>query len=267
MNQVTQPRTGLSLRLEGVRNFRDLGGTLVGEGLRFRRGVLYRSGHFGAASAEDWRVLGERRMRFIDLRQGWEVEIEGAGGTSDRVERTSGDGGDEGTDAVLWASIRSGRLEEIPETLTIAEAQEAMIRLYAEVIATDPAPYARFLASLSTGELPVVVHCSAGKDRTGWAVAVLLTALGAPETVIYDNYAESSLPRNHYIIRTTAGEIVPIDGSTRKLITPLLEARRAYLDAAWASVERAWGSRTSYLERGLGLTPQILAALRNRLLV
>lgn len=255
------------MRLEGVRNFRDLGGTLVGEGLRFRRGVLYRSGHFGAASADDWRALEEHQVRFIDLRQGWEVEIEDAGGSSDSVKRMPGDGGDDGIDAALWASIRSGRLDEIPGALTVAGAEEAMIRLYAEGIAKDPAPYARFLASLATGELPVVVHCSAGKDRTGWAVAVLLTALGAPETVIHDNYAESSLPHHHYIIRTTAGEIVPIDDSTRSLITPLLEARRAYLDAAWASVERTWGSRTSYLERGLGLTPQILAALRTRLLV
>lgn len=267
MKEVT-PGGRCVLRLEGVRNFRDLGGTLVGDGRRIREGVLYRSGHFGNASAADRRALAERRVRFIDLRHAWEAEIEDAAGrpAPDRGEPVRRPGPERGQDAALWSAIRSGRPDRAAAAVSARGAEQAMGRLYAIEIAGDPAPYARFLASLAHGALPVVVHCSAGKDRTGWAVAVLLTALGAPEAVIRHDYARSSHPRNQYIIRTPDGQAVPIDESTRNLIRPLMEARPAYLDAAWAAVERTWGSRTSYLEHGLGLTPRILTALRTRLL-
>jgi protein-tyrosine phosphatase len=111
-----------------------------------------------------------------------------------------------------------------------------------------------------------VVHCSAGKDRTGWAIAVLLTALGTPEAAIVEDYLLSSRPANQYVLRTPAGRAVPIDATTKKRLDPLMEARPAYLQAAWESVERTWGSRNSYLEHGLGITPPVLTALRTRLL-
>jgi protein-tyrosine phosphatase len=267
MKQVTAGGRG-ELRLEGVQNFRDLGGTPVGDGRRIREGVLYRSGHFGNASVADHRALAGLRVRFIDLRQPWEAEIEDDTGPpkQDGAQPGLRAGADGEADAALWSAIRCGRLDEAAAALSAHGAEQAMTRLYTTGIAGNPAPYAGFLASLAHAELPVVVHCSAGKDRTGWAVAVLLTALGAPEAAIHHDYTRSSLPHNQYIIRTSAGQVVPIDEPTRDLIGPLLQARPAYLAAAWAAAERIWGSRTSYLERGLGLSPRILAALRTRLL-
>ncbi|MFC0488520.1 tyrosine-protein phosphatase [Sinomonas atrocyanea] len=268
MNEVTLAATRDGLRLEGVRNFRDLGGMPAAGGLAVRRGVLFRSGHLGRVSAADRQKLDERGVRFIDLRQAWEAEIEdrvGPLGPGTASYGRPAEGGLE-QDAPLWTAIRRGQAEQAAALVADAGAEEAMIRLYSADIAGDPAPYAGFLASLVRGSLPAVVHCSAGKDRTGWAVAVLLTALGTPEVAILEDYALSSLPANQYVLRTPAGHAVPIEGTTKDRLDPLLEARPAYLQAAWKSVERTWGSRNSYLEHGLGITPPVLAALRTRLL-
>lgn len=270
MNEVTLADAPSGLRLEGVRNFRDLGGMPAEGGRAIRRGVLFRSGHFGCASAADRQKLDGFGARFIDLRQTWEAEIEDA--DSPLYQGTASSSlpaeGGRGQDASLWTAIRRGQAEQAAAIVAEAEAgaEEAMIRLYSADIADDPAPYAGFVASLVHGGLPAVVHCSAGKDRTGWAIAVLLTALGTPEAAIVEDYTLSSLPSNQYVLRTPAGRAVPIDGTTKNRLDPLMEARPAYLEAAWESVERTWGSRNSYLEHGLGITPPVLTALRTRLL-
>jgi protein-tyrosine phosphatase len=96
---------------------------------------------------------------------------------------------------------------------------------------------------------------------------VLLTVLGVEESAIREDYIQSSLPENQYLIRNAAGDVPPIDKHLRSIITPLLEARPSYLEAAWRSVEGTWGSRRSYLEDGLGITPALSQQLQARLLV
>ena len=250
--------------LQSVRNFRDIGGVPVADGRRLRPGLVYRSGHFGSASEADRATLRNLGVRLIDLRNAWEAELEDLEQPSVPAEAAAlTEAVDPDTD--LWEDFRSARVAKLAQTLTDGDAEQAMLRLYSGTIAGNPSPFAACLTSLATGALPVVVHCSAGKDRTGWAIAVLLEALGARQEDIYADYEVSSLVENQYVIRTPDGDSVKVTPDIQAIINPLMEARPKYLEAAWATVEKTWGSRASYLEHGLGLTPELLATLRQRL--
>lgn len=253
-----------TISLQSVRNFRDVGGIPVADGRRLLPGHVYRSGHFGSASDADRATLRNIGVRLIDLRNAWEAELE------DRQEHLVPAEATPLTEAVdpdtgLWEDFRSARVTRLAQTLTDKDAEQAMLRLYTGTIAANPSMFAAYLTSLATGTLPVVVHCSAGKDRTGWAIAVLLEALGACQEDIYADYEISSLVENQYVIRTPDGDLVKVTPDVHAIISPLLEARPKYLEAAWTTVEKTWGSRASYLEHGLGLTPELLATLRERL--
>lgn len=255
---------GGAASLQSVRNFRDIGGIPVAGGRRLRPGLVYRSGHFGSASDADRATLQNIGVRLIDLRNSWEAELEDFDKPSLPAETAAlAEGVD--PDTALWEDFRSARVAKLAQTLTDGDAEQAMLRLYAGTIAGNPSPFAACITSLATGALPVVVHCSAGKDRTGWAIAVLLEALGARQDDIYADYEISSLVENQYVIRTPDGETVKVTPDVGAIISPFMEARPKYLEAAWATVEKTWGSRASYLEHGLGITPEVLATLRQRL--
>ena len=264
MKQVTCV-VGDPVSLEGVRNFRGIGGLRGRGGSRVAEGLVYRSGHFGTATPQDKQRLRDAGLQFIDLRSPWEAAAEDRSAPVwNGVQTPLQSQGDK--DRALWSAIREGKLGELADTLTATEAEEAMTRLYAGDIAGNPTVFASFLQSVADAASPVVVHCSAGKDRTGWAIALLLTVLGASEAEIREDYVQSSLPRNQYLIRDSAGALAPIDRHLRTVIAPLLEARPNYLEAAWHGAESIWGSRHSYLEDGLGVTATLSDKLRARLL-
>ncbi|MDQ1130695.1 tyrosine-protein phosphatase [Microbacterium sp. SORGH_AS_0888] len=247
-----------------VRNFRDLGGIENREGRTLRFGRIFRSGHFGATTREYRTSLNTRGVRRIDLRGADEIALEDAE-LPDAAEALRGPSYVAEDDAV-WSALRSGRLDKLAPTFTATRAAEVMMRLYGSTIASHVPLYRDCFAELLADEHPVVIHCSAGKDRTGWAVAILLTVLDVPEERIIADYLESSHPDRQYVIRDESGAPVPTDDETRLVLAPLLEARPEYLAHAWDAVTRSWGSRTAYIEDGLGITADRRAAFQAQLL-
>lgn len=114
---------------------------------------------------------------------------------------------------------------------------------------------ALFERLLADGALPALVHCTAGKDRAGFAAALVLLAVGVPEEQVMDDY----LATNAYTAEATrrrlrAIRLVSLFRTSPAEARPLLEARRGYLEAGLEAARAGWGGVDAYLERALGLT-------------
>jgi protein-tyrosine phosphatase len=122
--------------------------------------------------------------------------------------------------------------------------------------------YAALFGELEDGNGEVVYHCSAGKDRTGWASAVLLTLLGVPRETVVADYLAS----NGYLTDKNAATFQKLPPKTAAIMEPLMTVRRAYIEAAFDEAERQYGSIDRYAAQALGLDAAAVARLEARFL-
>ena len=107
-----------------------------------------------------------------------------------------------------------------------------------------------------------VYHCTAGKDRTGWASAVLLKILGVPQPTIMEDYLAS----NRYLAEKNRTMFASLPPERVTVLEPVMTVRASYLEAAFAEVELRYGAFERYLSDGLHLDAETLARLRARFL-
>jgi protein-tyrosine phosphatase len=103
-----------------------------------------------------------------------------------------------------------------------------------------------------------VIHCSAGKDRTGWGASLMLLALGVPEQTVVEHYLESNVHRRSSA-RLAELERAGIDLS---ILQPFFEVREEYKRAALDALEARWGGIEGYVRDGLQITDGELARFR-----
>ena len=108
--------------------------------------------------------------------------------------------------------------------------------------------------------LPAIVHCTTGKDRTGWAVAVLLLLLGVPEPDVVEDYLESNAALAE--MNREVFERFAAIGGEPELLGPLMTVKVEYIEAALDEMRRGFGSIDGYVDAGLAIGP----ATRRRLL-
>ena len=139
--------------------------------------------------------------------------------------------------------------------VTVEEIRAEVLGHYRRFVTDHAEPYRRMIAFAADPDThPLVVHCTSGKDRTGFAVAVLLLALGAPRDVVEEDY----LLTNQYR-RDVAHLFGP--QTPRDVIDLLLSAQSDYLHAALDEIDRRFGGFDAYLSQALGVD----AATRERL--
>ena len=249
-------------KLESVNNFRELGGLPTEDGRRVRRGVLFRSGHWGQASEADQEELARLGVGVVlDFRSAQDIEHDGSDRLPAGTELVLIPTGDPAAADDTRTLIVEGDLETLREHFGDGRAEQYMTRGAAALVTERPESYARFLGRLAEpGCPPALFHCSAGKDRAGWAASSLLLALGVEREHVVDHYLLSNETFDPN--RQNLG-LPRADPEVVELVTPLTKVRREYLEASIAAAEGQWGSLDGYFREGLGLSDEALGQLRS----
>jgi protein-tyrosine phosphatase len=238
--------------LEGCSNFRDLGGYRVADGRRVRRGLVFRSAHLGGLTDADRVTLTGLGVRTI-------VDLRGVNEAAETPHALGGLGA-----RVLAAAIEPRVGERIRLALADGRATPEVIagfmtEHYRDYPGRAVTAFRTLFATLSdASHRPMVFHCTAGKDRTGFAAALLLTALGVPWQTVIEDYLHTNLVWTGH-----EGRYTELDPPTR---SALVEARADYLEAAFAALRQDHGEIETFLETALGLDAACRQRLRDELL-
>ena len=143
-------------------------------------------------------------------------------------------------------------------TLSSADALEVMRDSYRGYVRQNTANYRELFAHLLEDRAPLVIHCTAGKDRTGFACALILHALGVPAEVISEDYL---LTNRYYRRDPSASSDLP-----EEVRQTLSSVETSFLAAAFEAINAEYGDLESYFSAGLGLRARERAELEARYL-
>lgn len=251
-------------RFEQVANFRDLGGHTTADGRRVAPGRLLRSGHLGQASDNDLSILARFGLRQVfDFRTAADIAHEGA----DRLPPGAANVQLPMPDPRRGADIRQLMQDNPPERLGEifgnGRAEAMMRESAAGLVRERREPYSLFLKALaSEGAFPALFHCSAGKDRAGWAGSVVLLTLGVPEDQVVEQYLLSNRAAQEILDRNR----LPGREQWLGALAPLLGVKAEYIGASFEAVRQEWGDFDGYLRDGLRISDAERAAIRANLL-
>ncbi|MGW5351764.1 tyrosine-protein phosphatase [Streptomyces sp. NPDC004031] len=248
------------LPLEGATNFRDLGGYPTLDGGRTRWGLVFRADAPDRLTPADLAALTPLGLRVAyDLRTP-EERAKAPSALPAAVRHEPYDiGGDASRTSLLGDLFRAGRLDALPD--------DFLHRVYLDMADQDAATFGRVLTGLAAPDgAPALVHCTAGKDRTGMAAALLLSALGVPTAAVLDDY---TLSRRHYSERRLTAMLPRLRrlGLDESRYHAVFGAPRSAMEHTLAALRDRHGSVAGYLTDRCGVTAGTLAALRERLVV
>lgn len=253
--------------LEGVPNFRDLGGYETEDGRYVKWGQLYRSGALYDLTPADLATVDAIGIKLVcDLRSDSEVEEEPDPDVAEEAVRVAVNDDSVNVQAITNA-ILAGDLDQLSPDLLLegmpkiaVEHNDGWRSLFDRI--SDPA------------NRPTNFHCTAGKDRAGWASALTLRALGVPEETVMQDYLMSndnlkaSNDKTIAQVRTIVAGVQKVheDQVDMTNLIALLDVREEYLQAAFDAVDEKYGSFDAYLTDGLGLTEAQVEAFRDSML-
>ncbi|MFJ6053905.1 tyrosine-protein phosphatase [Streptomyces sp. NPDC092307] len=241
------------IKLDGTANFRDAGGYRTSTGQWVKMGEIYRSDALNKLTENDLAKLQRLRVRTVfDLR----MEDER---TKDADKVPAGT-----TYVVADVFAGSGSFQTMPRTPD--EAVKAMVDAERAMVsgAGGKKAYTQVFEGIEQDRArSVLFHCTAGKDRTGWAGAALLTALGVPRETVEADYLAS----NDYRKAANDAILSHLPAQQAAVYKPLLDVRPEYLNAGYDEVEVKYGSFDRYLKDGLGIDARELKELKKDLLV
>jgi protein-tyrosine phosphatase len=225
------------LNLAGASNFRDLGGYPARDGRTVRWRQIFRSNHLGHLTEADIAVLRGLGIRSAFDFRGTEERAAALCGISEIAVHSLP------IEPTVVASLRAQLSSGAP--LSSTAALDVMQNSYRNYVRQNTPSFRALFSHLLEDRAPLVIHCTAGKDRTGFACALILHALGVSDDVIAEDYL---LTNRFYRRDPSASSDLP-----EEVKQVLASVQASFLAAAFEAIGTDYGNLENYLSDGLGL--------------
>jgi len=233
------------IALTGASNFRDLGGYVGHQGRTVKWRKIFRSDHLANLSPNDLLLIQSLGIqRSFDFRGVQESQAQAYDWPDLQRHSLS-------IEPTVVQRLQAQHLSGKP--LTAADALDAMQTTYRDFVRVDSGRFAQLFEHLLDQPDPLLFHCTAGKDRTGLAAALVLYALGVSETDIWRDYLLTNqlYKRNSIGATALAPDVLKI----------VWEVQESFLQASLEEIQATYGGVQNYLSDQLGLTPAALLRL------
>jgi len=235
------------IALTGASNFRDLGGYVGHQGRTVKWRKIFRSDHLANLSPNDLLLIQSLGIqRSFDFRGVQESQAQAYDWPDIQRHSLS-------IEPTVVQRLQAQHLSGKP--LTAADALDAMQTTYRDFVRVDSGRFAQLFEHLLDQPDPLLFHCTAGKDRTGLAAALVLYALGVSETDIWRDYLLTNqlYKRNSIGATALASDVLKI----------VWEVQESFLQASLEEIQATYGGVQNYLSDQLGLTPAALLRLQS----
>ena len=254
-------------RLQGAANFRDLGGLPTPDGRRLRHGQVFRSEVLDRLTGADLDILQGLSIGAVcDLRQAQERARRRNCWPPGAEPQSISESPAEGFEAVQ--TDEAARRVLAPD-FEPAEGRAILIAAHRRMPAALARPLKEIFAHL-LGEdpAPLLIHCTSGKDRSGFVCALLLSALGIERDAIYADYLLSAerYPKAQLKEALARGLGPQAPPGRLEMLIELVGVHQDYLGAAFDEIDGTYGGMARYLEQAAGLEPAAREVLQARLL-
>lgn len=249
------------LYMDGTPNFRDFGGYQTADGRRVKWGYLFRSGQLSSLSDRDVERLADLGLDLVcDFRRTEEQDTDPSRLPGERRPRIAS--------LPIVPGSNARFFEEAEGHLGDADAMfDFMVEINRDFAAGQTDTYARmFREILALDDTRFLVHCAAGKDRTGFAAAIVLLALGVPREVVMRDYLLTGRFFSPQREVARLKQKYAMEHLQTEAVLPMLEVNEAYLARALQVIDEEYGGLEAYLGEALGVGAQEQAELRARYL-
>lgn len=258
-DQVLQIEKNRLLPMDGSYNTRELGGYKTEDGRSIKWGVLYRSDKLSDISKTDEKYIQNLGIkRIVDFRSTTEKTEDPdiiPGGISYVEMPIEVDG-----------AIRT-QIEGILKGETEGDVKNFLIEANKEFITDYKDVYSKFLKDLIKNDGPTLFHCTAGKDRAGFAAAITLIALGVPKEKVIDDYMKTNaFTADRIDDMLDQIKLMSLFQADVEVLRPLLGVEQEYIETAFETAEETYGSLENYIREGLEISDEEIIELRSLLL-
>jgi protein-tyrosine phosphatase len=252
--------------LRGGHNFREVAGYPTNTGQQLRRGMLWRSAGLDRLSEHDCQqVLGLGIRTIADLRTDRERDLFRTPSTLSDNVRT-----------LTWTSHyddvpTSAASESTWRDMDPAVLRREIAKLYTRIAEAHAVQLSDLYMAIAEHASPILIHCTAGKDRTGIAIAILLELVGVTRESVLHDYEQTNIGLKKHMVNLESAVGVGATANWMAALGPdgrnvLLEANRAYLIATLADIEQRFGSVQDFALKALALSDSTLDRLRSVLI-